>query len=46
MQQRDLTLAGMMAALNQDVYRSTEGSRYATLVHGVLDPGRRRACAT
>lgn len=39
MQQRDLTLTGMMAALNRDVYRSTEGSRYATLVHGVLDPG-------
>jgi sigma-B regulation protein RsbU (phosphoserine phosphatase) len=38
MQQRDLTLAGMMAALNRDVYRSTEGSRYATLVHGVLTP--------
>ena len=38
MQQRDLTLAGMMAALNQDVFRSTEGSRYATLVHGVLTP--------
>ncbi|MGD9906123.1 MAG: PP2C family protein-serine/threonine phosphatase [Vicinamibacterales bacterium] len=37
-QQRDLTLTGMMAALNRDVYRSTEGSRYATLVHGVLDP--------
>jgi sigma-B regulation protein RsbU (phosphoserine phosphatase) len=38
LQQRDLTLAGMMAALNRDVYRSTEGSRYATLVHGVLTP--------
>jgi serine phosphatase RsbU (regulator of sigma subunit) len=38
LQQRDLTLAGMMAALNRDVYRSTEGSRYATLVHGVLSP--------
>ena len=37
-QQRDLTLTGLMTALNRDVYRSTEGSRYATLVHGVLDP--------
>lgn len=36
--QRDMTLSGMMTALNQDVYRSTEGSKYATLVHGVLDP--------
>jgi len=36
--QHDLTLTAMMAALNRDVYRSTEGSRYATLVHGVLDP--------
>jgi serine phosphatase RsbU (regulator of sigma subunit) len=42
MQQRDLTLTGMMAALNQDVYRSTEGSRYATLVHGVLSPATGR----
>ena len=40
--QRDLTLAGMMAALNQDVFRSTEGSRYATLVHGVLSPATGR----
>jgi sigma-B regulation protein RsbU (phosphoserine phosphatase) len=38
MQQHDLALAGMMATLNRDVYRSTEGSRYATLVHGVLTP--------
>ena len=36
MQLRDLTLADMMAALNADVFRSTEGSRYATLVHAVL----------
>lgn len=37
-QRRDLTLAGMMAALNRDVMASTEGSRYATLVHGLLTP--------
>ena len=36
MQLRDLTLADMMSTLNADVYRSTEGSRYATLVHAVL----------
>ena len=36
--QRDLSLATMMAALNRDVMASTEGSRYATLVHGVLSP--------
>jgi len=40
--QRDLTLTGMMAALNQDVFHSTEGSRYATLVHGVLSPATGR----
>ncbi|MGE0812452.1 MAG: PP2C family protein-serine/threonine phosphatase [Vicinamibacterales bacterium] len=28
----------MMTALNRDVAATTEGSRYATLVHGVLDP--------
>lgn len=33
---RDLTT--MMTALNRDVLASTEGSRYATLLHGVLDP--------
>ena len=38
MQLCDVTLTKMMAALNRDVYRSTEGSRYATLVHGVLAP--------
>jgi serine phosphatase RsbU (regulator of sigma subunit) len=38
MQLCDVTLTKMMAALNRDVYRSTEGSRYATLVHGVLTP--------
>ena len=38
MQLCDVTLARMMDALNRDVYRSTEGSRYATLVHGVLTP--------
>ncbi len=37
--QRDLSLTGMMTALNRDVMASTEGSRYATLVHGVLAPG-------
>ena len=36
--QRDLSLASMMTALNRDVMASTEGSRYATLVHGVLTP--------
>lgn len=36
--QHDLSLAGMMTGLNQDVLASTEGSRYATLLHGVLDP--------
>jgi serine phosphatase RsbU (regulator of sigma subunit) len=41
-QQRDLALTSMMAALNQDVYRSTEGSRYATLIHVVLDPATGR----
>ncbi len=34
----DLALADMMTALNHDVFASTEGSRYATLVHVVLDP--------
>ena len=32
----------MMTALNDDVLRSTEGSRYATLVHGVLAPATGR----
>jgi serine phosphatase RsbU (regulator of sigma subunit) len=41
-QQRDQSLTGLVAALNRDVYRSTEGSRYATLVHGVIDPGTGR----
>ncbi len=36
--QRDWSLAGMMTALNRDVMASTEGSRYATLLHGVLVP--------
>ena len=36
--QRDLSLATMMTSLNRDVMASTEGSRYATLVHGLLDP--------
>jgi len=36
--QRDRSLATMMTALNRDVMASTEGSRYATLVHGVLTP--------
>ncbi|HUU33218.1 MAG TPA: SpoIIE family protein phosphatase [Vicinamibacterales bacterium] len=36
--QRDLSLAGMMTSLNRDVMASTEGSRYATLLHGVLAP--------
>lgn len=31
-------VAAMMAALNRDVLASTEGSRYATLVHGWLSP--------
>jgi sigma-B regulation protein RsbU (phosphoserine phosphatase) len=34
----DLTVNDMMTALNHDVFASTEGSRYATLVHVVLDP--------
>ncbi len=38
MRQRDLTATEMMAALNRDVLASTEGSRYATLVHALLDP--------
>jgi len=38
MRQRDLTAAEMMTALNRDVLASTEGSRYATLVHALLDP--------
>ncbi len=37
--QHDLSLVAMMRALNRDVMASTEGSRYATLVHGVLAPG-------
>jgi serine phosphatase RsbU (regulator of sigma subunit) len=36
--QRDLSLAAMMTALNADVLASTDGARYATLLHGVLDP--------
>ena len=28
----------MMTALNRDVMASTDGARYATLVHGVLNP--------
>jgi len=38
MRQRDLTATEMMVALNRDVLASTEGSRYATLVHALLDP--------
>lgn len=38
MRQRDLTVTEMMVALNRDVLASTEGSRYATLVHALLDP--------
>lgn len=38
MRQHDLTAADMMTALNRDVLASTEGSRYATLVHALLDP--------
>lgn len=38
MRQRDLTVTEMMTALNRDVLASTEGCRYATLVHGLLDP--------
>lgn len=34
----DLSLAEMMTALNRDVLASTEGSKYATLVHAVLTP--------
>ncbi len=39
MRQRDLTATEMMTALNRDVLASTEGSRYATLVHAVVEPG-------
>ncbi|MBP7777700.1 MAG: SpoIIE family protein phosphatase [Acidobacteria bacterium] len=39
MRQRDLTATEMMSALNRDVLASTEGSRYATLVHALVDPG-------
>jgi sigma-B regulation protein RsbU (phosphoserine phosphatase) len=38
MRQRDLTATEMMSALNRDVFASTEGSRYATLVHALVDP--------
>lgn len=38
MRQRDLVAADMMSALNRDVLASTEGSRYATLFHALLDP--------
>lgn len=38
MRQRDVTATEMMVALNRDVLASTEGSRYATLVHALLDP--------
>ena len=38
MRQRDLTATEMMTALNRDVLASTEGSRYATLVHALLEP--------
>ncbi len=38
MRQRDLTATEMMVALNKDVLASTEGSRYATLVHALVDP--------
>ena len=38
MRQRDLTASQMMTALNRDVLASTEASRYATLVHALLDP--------
>jgi sigma-B regulation protein RsbU (phosphoserine phosphatase) len=38
MRQRDLTATEMMTALNRDILASTEGSRYATLVHALLDP--------
>lgn len=34
----DLTAATLMTSLNRDVLASTEGSRYATLVHAWLDP--------
>lgn len=34
----DLTAATLMTSLNRDVLASTEGSRYATLVHGWLEP--------
>ncbi len=36
--QRDLSLAAMMTSLNRDVLASTEGSRYTTLLHGLLEP--------
>lgn len=38
MGQRDLTAVEMMTALNRDILGSTEGSRYATLVHALLEP--------
>jgi sigma-B regulation protein RsbU (phosphoserine phosphatase) len=38
LQQPDRDVPAMMHALNRDVLASTEGSRYATLVHGVLTP--------
>ncbi len=34
----DLDLDGLVGSLNRDVLASTEGSRYATLLHAVLDP--------
>jgi sigma-B regulation protein RsbU (phosphoserine phosphatase) len=38
LRQADRDVPAMMHALNRDVLASTEGSRYATLVHGVLTP--------
>jgi phosphoserine phosphatase RsbU/P len=38
LERRDRDLAAMMLALNRDVFASTEGSRYATVFHGVLEP--------
>jgi len=34
--------AALAAAINDDVFASTQGQRYATLVYGELDPGTRR----
>lgn len=36
---RDRDLSATMLALHKDVLASTEGSRYATVFHGVLEPG-------